>query len=106
MEQLSDINYPGSIGSRDILIISNDSLVTTDPDIVPRRSRGPVTDEERRNLEEQCIHGDYHHSDESIMIARYELDNECNIVGEMFGNAREVTMQIINTMKNTNKHGG
>ena len=105
-ELWSDPSYPGSIGSRDFLLIKGDDLVTTDPDVVPRRSRGPLTEEERRKLEEQGIHRDYHHSDESIVMARYQLDKECNIVGQITGGANEVMMQIENTMKQTSREGG
>ena len=103
----SNPNFPPeSIESRDLLIINRDNLVTSDPSQVPRRSRGPLTEEERMKLEEQGIYRDHHHSDESIVMARYQLDKLCDIAGAIEGNTEEVKRQITNTMKNTNKHGG
>ena len=88
------------------MIVDSSSLVSTDTDQVLRRSSGPLTEEERIKLEAQGIQRDYHHSDKSIAIARYQMDKECGISGDISGGKNEVMMQILSTMKNTNKQGG
>ena len=57
-------------------------------------------------LEEQGIHRGHHHSDESIVMAKYKLDKECNVIGVTEGDTEEVKIQIVYIMKNTNKQGG
>ena len=69
-----DITH-GAAGRRDVLhIVSAPS--TTSPDIVPRRSRGPLTETEKRKLEKQGIHRDCQHTDLSIMTAREGLHGQ------------------------------
>ena len=66
-------NY-GASGERDVLFIVSDSP-SRNPDVVPRRSRGELTDNERRKLKHQGVPPrDCHHDDLSIMKARYGLD--------------------------------
>ena len=101
----------GASGERDVLFIVSDSP-SRNPDVVPRRSRGELTDDERRKLEHQGVSRDSHHDDLSIMKARYGLDPECQIVGVESGDSgRELTCedvkkQIASLMNNTDKEGG
>ena len=63
----------GAAGKRDVLFLVSYVSTTDNPDIVPRRSRGPLTEEERRKLEEQGIHN--FDNDLTIMRARGKRDN-------------------------------
>ena len=89
-------------------LVSN--VPTTDnPDIVPRRSRGPLTEEERRKLEEQGIHEDCCHSDLSIMTARDVLDKRNALVSVV--SAEKTTCEgfksrVTDLMNTTDKEGG
>ena len=103
-------NY-GAVGERDVLIIVSVSP-SRNPDVVPRRSRGELTDDERHKLEQQGVPKDSHHDDLSIMKARYGLDSMYQIVGVESGDSgRELTCedvkkQIASLMNNTDKEGG
>ena len=82
---------------------------TDNPDIVPRRSRGPLTKEEKRKLEEQGIHEDCCHSDLSIMTARERLDKYrtvVDIVSAEKTTCEGVRRQITDLMNTTDKEGG
>ena len=98
-------------GTIDILFIVSDSP-SSNPDVVPRRSRGELTDDERRKLEHQGVPRDSHHDDLSIMKARYNLDKYCAVVGVQSGDSgRELTCgdikkQIASLMNNTDKAAG
>ena len=100
-----------AVGERDVLFIVSDSS-SRNPDVVPSRSRGELTNDERRKLEHQGVPRDCHHDDLSIMKARYELDTENQIVGVESGDSgRELTCedvkkQIASLMNNTDKRGG
>ena len=77
--------------------------------MVPRRSRGPLTEEEKRKLEEQGIHRDMCLTDLSIMTARMTLDEECRIVKMLSREELDclrVKKRIANLMNNTDKEGG
>ena len=97
-------------GRRDVLFLVSDVPTTDNPDIVPRRSRGPLTEEERRKLEEQGIHeAEYCHSDLSIMTARYGLDTRKALVGVV--SAEKTTCEgfksrVTDLMNTTSKEGG
>ena len=101
----------GAVGERDVLFIVSDSP-SPNPDVVPRRFRGELTDDERRKLENQGVPRDCHHDDLSIMKARYGLDSRQHIVGVESGDSgRELTCedvkkQIASLMNNTDKEGG
>ena len=102
------INH-GAGGRRDILYLVSNVPTTENPDIVPRRSRGPLTEEERRKLEEQGIHEEYCHSDLSIMTARYGLDKRRAVVGVV--SAEKTTCEgfksrVTDLMNTTDKEGG
>lgn len=98
-------------GTIDVLLIVSD-FPSRNPDVVPRRTRGELTDDERRKLENQGIPRDCHHDDLSIMKARYGLDKECNIVGVESGDSgRELTCedvkkQIASLINNTDQAAG
>ena len=99
----------GAVGRRDVLLIVSKLSATDNPDIVPRRSRGPLTEEERRKLEEQGIHEEYCHSDLSIMTARYGLDKRRAVVGVV--SAEKTTCEgfksrVTDLMNTTDKEGG
>ena len=101
----------GASGGRDVLFIVSDSP-SRNHDVVPRRSRGELTDDERRKLEHQGVPRCCHHDDLSIMKARYGLDKDENIVGVEFGDSgRELTCedvkkQIASLLNNTDQEGG
>ena len=101
----------GATCERDVLFIVSDSL-SRNPDVVPRRSRGERTEDERRKLENQGVPRDSHHDDLSIMKTRYNLDKYCAVVGVESGDSgRELTCedvkkQIASLMNNTDKEGG
>ena len=101
-----DITH-GAAGRRDVLhIVSNPS--TTSPNIAPRRSRGPLTETERRKLEKQGIHRDCQHTDLSIMTTRERLDKRYAKVTVFSGeNAAcgDIKSQIANYMSTTDKEG-
>ena len=98
-------------GTIDVLFIVSDSP-SRNPDVVPRRSRGELTGDERCKLEHQGVPKDSHHDDLSIMKARYGLDSRYQIVGVESGDSgRELTCedvkkQIASLMNNTDKAGG
>ena len=99
----------GAIGRRDVLFLVSDTPTTDSPDIVPRRSRGPLTDEERRKLEEQGIHRDYHHTDLGIMTARETLDKQRTIVDVLSAykaTCEGIKSRIADIMHDTDKEGG
>ncbi len=77
-------------------------------DVVPRRNRPPLTEEEKHKLQEQGIHKDCCHSDLSIMKARYDLDKKCTSAGVLTGEQRtcEVRQRITELFKTTDKEGG
>ena len=98
-----------AVGKRDVLFLVSNVPTTDNPDIVPRRSRGPLTEEERRKLEKQGIHEEYCHSDLSIMTAREGLDKHNALVGVM--SAGKTTCegfksQVTGLMNTTDKEGG
>ena len=96
-------------GGRDFLYIVSNVSTTDNPDIVPRRSRGPLTEEERRKLEEQGVHRDMQHTDLSIMTARAILDERCtidSILPKEKMNCTGVMKEIAQLMNNTSKEGG
>ena len=101
----------GAVGERDVLVIVSDSP-PRNSDVVPRRSQGELTNDERRKLEHQGVPRDCHHDDLSIMKARYGLDTEYQIVGVESGDSgRELTCEdvkkkIASLMNNTDKEGG
>ena len=103
-------NY-GASGERDVLFIVSDSP-SRNPDVVPRISRGELTDDERRKLENQGVPRNCHHDDLSIIKARYGLHSRSKIVGVESGDSgRELTRddvkkQIESLMNNTDKAGG
>ena len=98
-------------GTIDVLFIISDSP-SRNPDVVPRRSCGELTDDERRKLEHQGVSRDSHHDDLSIMKARYSMDKLCAVVGVESGDSgRELTCedvkkQIASLMNNTDKAAG
>ena len=98
-------------GTKDVLFIVSDSP-SRSPDVVPRRSRGELTDDEKRILEHQGVPRDSHHDDLSIMKARYSQDKLCAVVGVESGDSgRELTCedvkkQIASLMNNTDKAAG
>ena len=99
----------GAAGRRDVLLIVSKLSATDNPDIVSRRSRGPLTEEERRKLEEQGIHEDCCHSDLSIMAARERLDKHRTVVDILSAEkttCKGVRTQITDLMKTTDKEGG
>ena len=78
-------------------------------EIVPRRSRGQLTEEERRKLEEQGIHRDYSHTDLAVMTARSALDKRNSVVKVL--SAEKVTCEgikrhIKDFMADMDKEGG
>ena len=101
----------GASGERDVLIIISNSP-SRDSDVVLRRSRGELTEDERRKLENQGVPRDCHHDDLSIMKARYGLDSRPQIVGVESGDSgRELSCEdvkklIASLMNNTDKKGG
>ena len=103
-------NY-GASGGRDVLFIVSDSP-SRNPDVVPRISRGELTDDERHKLENQGVPRNCHHDDLSIIKARYGLHSRSKIVGVESGDSgRELTRedvkkQIESLMNNTDKAGG
>ena len=99
----------GAGGRRDVLYLVPDVSTTDNSDIVPRRSRGPLTEEERRKLEEQGIHRDCQYTDLSIMMARFTFDERYTIVRMLPKEEMDcmtVKKQITNFMNNTVKEGG
>ena len=99
----------GVVGKRDVLFLVSNVSTADNPDIVPRRSRGPPTEEERRKLEEQGIHRDGCHSDQSIMTARCRLDKALTVVGVV--SAERTTCEgfksrVTDLMNNSDKEGG
>lgn len=76
-------------GEIDILLIVP-AFPSLDPDVVPRRSRGELTDDEKRKLEHQGVPKDCHRDDLSIMKARYGLDPNNFIVGVESGTSERV----------------
>ena len=100
-----------AIGTIDILFVVSDSP-SPNPDVVPRRSRGELTDDERCKLEHQGVPRDCHHDDLSIMKARYGQDKDCNIVGVESGDSgkeltcEDVRKQITSLMNDTAKAEG
>ena len=97
----------GAGGRRDVLCTVSNVSPTNNPDIVPRRSRGPLTEEERRKLEEQGIHN--FDNDLTIMRARGKRDNRFTLQepAEKTSCTREGAKgQIANTLNNTSKEGG
>ena len=103
-----EINH-GAGGKRDVLFLVSNIPTTDNPDIVPRRSKGPLTEKERRKLEEQGIHRDMQHTDLGIMTARETLDKQRTIVDVLTGyraTCEGIKSRIANLMHNTDKEGG
>ena len=96
-------------GRRDVLCTVSNVPTTDNPDIVPRRSRDPLTEEERRKLEEQGVHKDMQHTDLAILSARERLDKLFNIVQILSaekttcGEIKSITTDLMN---NSDKEGG
>ena len=95
-------------GERDILILVSDVSTTDNPDIVPRRCRGPLTEKERRKLEKQGIHQDYCHNDLCILTARGTLDDRFTLVDVPAGRTtcEGIKSRITKLMNETQKGGG
>ncbi len=78
--------------------------------VVPRRNRPPLTEEEKYKLQEQGIHEDCCHSDLSIMKARQDLAFlYYTSAGVLTGEQRtceEVRQRITELFKITDKEGG
>ena len=99
----------GAGGERDVLVLVSNESTADNPDIVPRRSRGPLTEEERMKLEEQGIHRDLQHTDLSIMTSRITLDERCKVVKMLPNqemNCLRVKKGLANLLNNTHKEGG
>ncbi len=79
-------------------------------DVVPRRHRAPLTEEEIQELQEQGIHEDCCINDLTIMLAREELDKKtCTSAGVLTGEQRtceEVRQRITELFNTTDKEGG
>ena len=99
----------GTKGRRDVLLLVSKVSPIDNPDIVPRRSRCPLTEEERRKLEEQGIHEGYCHSDLSIITARYGLDKDMTVMKVLSAEkttCEEMKGRITDLMNTTDKEGG
>ena len=99
----------GAVGRRDVLLIVSKLSNTDNPVIVPRRTRDPLTENERRKLEKQGVHEDYCHRDLSIMTARERLDKYRTLVGTVSAEkttCEGVKRQITDLMNTTDKDGG
>ena len=102
-----DMAY-GATGTRDVLLIVSKLSPTQNPDIVPRRPRGPLTRMERRKLEKQGIHRDCCCNDLSIVTARYALAKNLTIVEVLSAEkttCKGITSRITGLMDTTNKGG-
>ena len=95
--------YSASGQTEVLLIVPN--LSGPSPEVVPRRPREELSEDERRKLEHQGVPRHCHHDDLSIMKARFSLDKEKRVNEVLTGDSLTcelVKKQITRLMNNTN----
>ena len=98
----------GAAGKREVLIIVP-TLSGQSPEVVPRRPRGELSEDERRKLEHQGVPRDCHHDDLSIIKARHSLYKDTRGTEVMTGNSlscESVRKKVTQLMNNTETVGG
>lgn len=97
-----------AVGNNEVLLIVP-SFYDQSPEIVPRRPRGELSEDEQRKLEYQRVPRESHHDDLSIIKASFDLDKEMSISDIMTGDAltcEQVTKKITMLMNRTKATGG
>ena len=90
-------------GKTDVLLIVP-SFSGHSSEVVPRRPREELSEDEHKKLEHQGVPREYHHEDLSIMKARYGLDKERSISEVMTGGSltcEQVTEKITRILNRT-----
>ena len=94
----------GASGQAEVLLIVP-SLSGQSPEVVPRRTREELSEDERRKLEHQGVPRECHHDDPSIIKARFILDKGKRVNEVLTGDSLTcelVKRQITHLMNNTN----
>ena len=99
----------GALGKTEVLFIVPSLSSQSPAEVVPRRPREELSEDEWRKLEHQGVPRECHHDNLSIMTARYNLDKLKRISGTLTGDSvtcEQVRKHVGQLMNNTELAGG